>query len=273
MSIPSTSELATAGPPRGTGTGTINGEGSSNGADMDALMFLNNVSNPGKRKNIPTKRHSKAAKAEAPRENNNTAKARDPQEANGSAGTPTANGHQEANVFKAQAPEPQHANGSKAAKPPKVNAKATTAAKPPEKTFSEKLGSDLADRLQRDPKLLGNSLNLVDRVSFVKLPQAAAVEVVEEEEDDSPDSSLISEYQAAGVTVQKPSKEKKERPKEYEPRGQDRETFDLNDFTALASLEDLICRYGRVSHMGILDKSYTFFITKDRKAALYYKVC
>lgn len=48
--------------------------------------------------------------------------------------------------------------------------------------------------------------------------------------------------------------------------------FDLNDFAALAALEELIENYGRVSHMGILDSSYTFFITEDRKAALYYKV-
>jgi lysylphosphatidylglycerol synthetase-like protein (DUF2156 family) len=48
--------------------------------------------------------------------------------------------------------------------------------------------------------------------------------------------------------------------------------FDLNDFAALSVLEELIECFGRVSHMGILDKSYTFFITEDRKAALHYKV-
>ena len=48
--------------------------------------------------------------------------------------------------------------------------------------------------------------------------------------------------------------------------------FDLNDFAALAALEELIEHHGLVSHMGILDGSYTFFITEDRKAALYYKV-
>jgi phosphatidylglycerol lysyltransferase-like protein len=117
-------------------------------------------------------------------------------------------------------------------------------------------------------------LNLVDRLSFVKLPQAAVIQTVEEEEDESPDPSLLSEFQAAGETVQihVPSKEERNRPKNFGPRGQDREIFDLDDFAALASLEDLICRYGRVSHMGILDRSYTFFLTKNRKAALYYKI-
>lgn len=144
--------------------------------------------------------------------------------------------------------------------------------KVPEKTFCDKLGDDLASGLVKDPRLFGNSLNLVDRVSFVKLPQAALVPDLEDEDDDTPDSSLASEYHAAGEAAPKPSKEEKKMAKSYEPRGLGREIYDLNDFSALASLQDLISRYGRVSHMGILDKSYIFFITKDRQAALYYKI-
>jgi hypothetical protein len=49
-------------------------------------------------------------------------------------------------------------------------------------------------------------------------------------------------------------------------------TFTLSDFAAIAALESLAERYGRVSHMGILDPSYTFFINQARTAALYYKV-
>jgi hypothetical protein len=49
-------------------------------------------------------------------------------------------------------------------------------------------------------------------------------------------------------------------------------TFTLADFAAIAALESLAERYGRVSHMGILDPSYTFFINQARTAALYYKV-
>jgi hypothetical protein len=169
--------------------------------------------------------------------------------------------------------EAQEAIGSKTAKQTKVKApKAPKPPKAPEKTFYEKLGDELADGLVKDPRSLGNSLNLVDRVSFVKLPQAAAIQVDEEEDDESPDASLASDFQAAGGIVPKLSKEEKKMSKSYEPRGLGREIYDLNDFTALASLQDLISRYGRVSHMGILDKSYIFFITKDRKAALYYKI-
>lgn len=172
--------------------------------------------------------------------------------------------------------EPQGGNEAKAAKAAKAKPpKTPKPPKAPAKTFPEKLGSDLADGLVKDPRSLGTSLNLVDRLSFVKLPQADAIPAVEEEEEEeeeSPDPSLVSAFLAIGEPVQKPSKEEIKRLKEYGHRGWDREIYDLNDFTALASLQDLISRYGRVSHMGILDKSYTFFITKDRTAALYYKI-
>ena len=52
----------------------------------------------------------------------------------------------------------------------------------------------------------------------------------------------------------------------------DRNIYTLDDFAAAAALESLFERFGRVSHMGILDKSYTFFINKARDAALYFKV-
>ena len=49
-------------------------------------------------------------------------------------------------------------------------------------------------------------------------------------------------------------------------------TFTLHDFTAISALGSLVERFGRVSHMGVLDPSYSFFLTKDHQAALYYKV-
>ncbi|KAF2099168.1 hypothetical protein NA57DRAFT_76400 [Rhizodiscina lignyota] len=48
--------------------------------------------------------------------------------------------------------------------------------------------------------------------------------------------------------------------------------FSLGDFAAMAALESLIERYGRVSHMGILDQSYSFFLSSTMDAALYFKV-
>lgn len=48
--------------------------------------------------------------------------------------------------------------------------------------------------------------------------------------------------------------------------------FTLDDFAAMVALEGLFSRYGRVSHMGILDKSYSFFVNQARNGALYFKV-
>ncbi|OQU98668.1 hypothetical protein CLAIMM_04417 [Cladophialophora immunda] len=55
-------------------------------------------------------------------------------------------------------------------------------------------------------------------------------------------------------------------------KNNDIHTFTLDDFTAISALGSLVERFGKVSHMGILDPSYRFFMTKDRQAALYYKV-
>lgn len=55
-------------------------------------------------------------------------------------------------------------------------------------------------------------------------------------------------------------------------RKYDINTFTLDDFAALGALSSLVERFGRVSHMGILDPSYNFFMNKSRNAALYYKV-
>ncbi|RDL41387.1 Uncharacterized protein BP5553_01366 [Venustampulla echinocandica] len=48
--------------------------------------------------------------------------------------------------------------------------------------------------------------------------------------------------------------------------------FTLGDFAAVEALSNLADGYGRVSHMGILDGSYSFFVTKALNAALYFKV-
>ena len=155
-----------------------------------------------------------------------------------------------------------------AKKQPKANKKARAAPKPKPvtETFSQKLGHNLADGLVKDKIPLGDSLNLVDRLAFAKssttiTKTTTTTTIVQKEETivvshglgESTDS-LVSD--ASSGRLAKPA----------------RLIFDLNDFAALAALEELIEKYGRVSHMGILDGSYTFFITEDRNAALYYKV-
>ncbi|KAJ9624346.1 hypothetical protein H2204_010902 [Knufia peltigerae] len=55
-------------------------------------------------------------------------------------------------------------------------------------------------------------------------------------------------------------------------RPKDINTFTLHDFAAISALGSLVEKFGRVSHMGVLDPSYSFFLSKDLQSALYYKV-
>ncbi|OJJ46075.1 hypothetical protein ASPZODRAFT_133053 [Penicilliopsis zonata CBS 506.65] len=48
--------------------------------------------------------------------------------------------------------------------------------------------------------------------------------------------------------------------------------FTLEDFRTMKTVERLTAHYGRVSHMGILDRSYSFFVNKAHTAALSFKV-
>ncbi|KAJ5626153.1 hypothetical protein N7510_002462 [Penicillium lagena] len=50
------------------------------------------------------------------------------------------------------------------------------------------------------------------------------------------------------------------------------DVFSLDDFSTVATIEHLTAQYGRVAHMGILDRSYRFFVNKARTAALSFKV-
>ncbi|PKY02350.1 hypothetical protein P168DRAFT_221758, partial [Aspergillus campestris IBT 28561] len=45
-----------------------------------------------------------------------------------------------------------------------------------------------------------------------------------------------------------------------------------SDHTAHAAIENLASRYGRVSHMGLLDRSYRVFLNAERTGALAYKL-
>ncbi|KAL1857651.1 hypothetical protein VTK73DRAFT_7980 [Phialemonium thermophilum] len=56
------------------------------------------------------------------------------------------------------------------------------------------------------------------------------------------------------------------------PRWKTSNVFTLDDFAAVAALQSLFERYGRAAHMGILDKSYRFFLASSANAALYFKV-
>jgi hypothetical protein len=151
-------------------------------------------------------------------------------------------------------------------KQPYANKKKTGSTATPKafpQSFSQKLGHNLADGLVKDPNCLGDSLDLVDRLAFAKSSIARTTTTTTVVEEEIVIISQDSESSTESLSVEASHGRHPKSP---------RLIFDLNDFAALAALEELIEHYGRVSHMGILDGSYTFFITEDRKAALYYKV-
>lgn len=54
--------------------------------------------------------------------------------------------------------------------------------------------------------------------------------------------------------------------------GDQADVFSLDDFTTMTAIERLAAQYGRVAHMGILDRSYRFFVNQSRTAALSFKI-
>ncbi len=159
------------------------------------------------------------------------------------------------NDGKNQANVPKKRGGANAAIGAAKPKKAVTA----NQTFSQKLGSDLADGLLKDSRSLEKSMDLVDRVTFVKASAntTSSTTIVTSTALQEKEIVIAEAVNAlnleAAVDILRPKN----------PRN----IFDLDDFAALSALEELIGRYGRVSHMGILDKSYTFFITEDRKSS------
>jgi len=135
-------------------------------------------------------------------------------------------------------------------------------------SFCEQLGCDMVDGLVKDAKLLrGPSLNLVDRLAFAKLTTTTTTTTTIHEE-----VILVPRFPSSSSDTFVPSAPALHLSTPHSKKSGERNVFYLNDFAALATLEELISCYGRVSHMGILDPSYTFFLTTDRRAALYYKL-
>lgn len=147
-------------------------------------------------------------------------------------------------------------------------------------SFSEKLGSDLSERLVKDPKPLGELLSLVGTEEFshsltakrTTTTTTTTITSTAIKEEEVVVSSVISKCLSDATGTRTPQEAIDSVSENTKFSQSARNTFDLHDFAAVEALKELIRRYGRVCHMGILDRSYTFFVTNDRKAALCYKV-
>ncbi|GIC89630.1 uncharacterized protein Aud_006052 [Aspergillus udagawae] len=73
-------------------------------------------------------------------------------------------------------------------------------------------------------------------------------------------------------SVSTPSKQPISRPTSQSTRQASAAIFTLEDLAAVRAIEKLATRYGRVSHMSVLDPRYKFFVNRARTAALSFKV-
>ncbi|KAJ9651552.1 hypothetical protein H2198_009168 [Neophaeococcomyces mojaviensis] len=140
--------------------------------------------------------------------------------------------------------------------------------------FHNQFSSEIGQRLVRDTSAL-DPVSVLDRLSRSasepNLRTSAGITAPEQTTtiqhprvNNSETSSELSKYDVRELSNDK-SKPKK-MPK------YDGITFKLDHFAALAALNSLIEKHGRISHMGILDPSYSFFMNQARDAALYYKI-
>ncbi|KAJ5328901.1 hypothetical protein N7452_009291 [Penicillium brevicompactum] len=91
----------------------------------------------------------------------------------------------------------------------------------------------------------------------------------------TPTTSLDSHDPLRYTTSQAPTEVGIPLPKPESISKDDRDqadVFSLDDFVTMAAIERLAANYGRVAHMGILDRSYRFFVNKSRTAALSFKI-
>ncbi|KAL1967179.1 hypothetical protein VTN77DRAFT_3470 [Rasamsonia byssochlamydoides] len=149
----------------------------------------------------------------------------------------------------------------------------------------QEIGEAIADQLRGPPKVNLDSLDLIDRLRVGQNGQNSTSSAVSTAIASNCSSSTLVEQvngmarpkkvpsiASSGSSTGSDSSAKsasRTMPSKYRKIGT---IFTLDDFGAMVALESLFAKYGRVSHMGILDKSYSFFVNKARTAALYFKV-
>ena len=145
--------------------------------------------------------------------------------------------------------------------------------------YFQQLASDMADRMMKGnqyaaaPKTLdgtptsAQSHSRRTTTTTTTVTQKEVITTIITELPDSARTSSSSEYQAPATPQFPPLHSSTPSPTDRQCR-----IFTLDDLEALGALEALMERYGSVSHGGIFDKSYSFFVSRNRDAALSFKV-
>ncbi|KIX07416.1 uncharacterized protein Z518_02069 [Rhinocladiella mackenziei CBS 650.93] len=165
-----------------------------------------------------------------------------------------------------------------------------TAQKSEKKCLSQSLGTTMAESILSPAKDI-ESMNIVQRLEYMQRETTMASSQVEHHRNNTTvvttsvtsrdvathlvDNHIPSQVISTSVIPNMGATDSLSKPQgPTRPKGKknDIHTFTLEDFAAISALSSLVERYGRVSHMGVLDPSYSFFMSQDRQAALYYKV-
>ncbi|RLM00881.1 hypothetical protein CFD26_106876 [Aspergillus turcosus] len=119
---------------------------------------------------------------------------------------------------------------------------------------------------------LEHQRNIVD-ISSVSISSGSSYtlhDAIRGEECASQTKSAELPHQRHSVSSR--SKQLISRPTSQSTRHAPAAIFTLDDVAAVGAIKKLATRYGRVSHMGVLDPRYKFFVNKARTAALSFKV-
>ncbi|KAK6349941.1 hypothetical protein TWF696_006199 [Orbilia brochopaga] len=138
------------------------------------------------------------------------------------------------------------------------------------KTLAQQISDGMAENLLERSRRAHGRMDLVDRLLHPGL--LAGPQKDNETLHSQTESSIQSQSSATSAPAFEPyAIRSPTAPQKYRRKGIGA-IFTLEDFEAMDALEGLFVRYGTVSHMGILDKSYSFFVNKARDGGLYFKV-
>lgn len=160
--------------------------------------------------------------------------------------------------------------------------------KPKKTLFADEIGDFLADQLYETPKcnddhdnLGDSSISLMDHLrSNIAAPSAvssysssASFHTI----TDSSPATSVNSHEPAITRSQLSTKVDvlQSTTDSFHAKTEDRDqdaVFGLDDFETMTAIQRIAALHGRVAHMGILDRSYRFFVNKSRTAALSFKI-
>ena len=145
----------------------------------------------------------------------------------------------------------------------------------PEPLFHESLGRDLADKFMAILDQQDYHKPLAKCVPDVKPEEPYIIRRYSGESRTSSDSTLHEIVLSATDIATATSKIMitKEKDIDHKRQPKRRTEYKLDDLTSASTIEALVNDYGRMTHMGVRDHSYHFFLNPSRTGAISYRLC